>query len=142
VLLWKKETKETRLAYPEKEKALEYSQKYVWSVTARLPGDEEKRVVEQSNFKRLLKGEPEALAPVGKLAASKEPADLLLAATAYEAYGVHDEALKLFEKLAELQPRVANYQLALARYYRHAGREDLAKEALERARKLGAEIKP
>jgi hypothetical protein len=31
---------------------------------------------------------------------------------------------------------VANYQLALARYYTHAGRDDLAKQALEKAKKI------
>jgi hypothetical protein len=41
----------------------------------------------------------------------------------------------VFAKLARLQPGVARYQRALARSSRHA---DQAKEAQERANKLGA----
>jgi tetratricopeptide (TPR) repeat protein len=139
--VWGVETKDPRLPFPEKEKALEPSLLYTWSVTAQLPEEATKSVVERSKLFLLLKGELEALEPVRKLAASKDPADLLLAAMAYESYKVHDEALKLFEKLAELQPDAVNYQLALSRYYTHAGREDLARQALAKAEKLGIPAK-
>jgi tetratricopeptide (TPR) repeat protein len=109
-------------------------------VKARLPDGDEKTVVDESNFKVLFKSELEELAPTRKLTASEGPADLLLAAAAFERYGILDEALKVFEKLASKQPKVIRYQLALARYYRHAGRPDRAKEALQKAKKLGAAL--
>jgi hypothetical protein len=135
---WKAVTKQPKLEYPAKEKPLEHGQKYLWTVKAKLPDGDEKTVVDESNFKVLLEGEDEELKPVRKLAASDAPQDLLLAAAAYEGYGLLDEALKTFEKLAKKQPKVARYQRALARYYRYAGRPDKAKEAEERARKLEA----
>jgi hypothetical protein len=135
---WKATTKEAKLNYPAREKPLAFGQKYLWSVKAKLPGGDEKLVVDESNFKVLLEGEDAELGPVRKLAASDDPQDLLLAAAAYEGYGLLDDALKTFEKLAQKQPKVARYQWALARYYRHAGRPDKAKEAEERARKLEA----
>src|SRR6266542_3201298 len=135
--VWKVVAKEARLDYPAAKKPLHFGQKYLWTVKACLPDGDEKIVVDESDFKVLLKGEPEALAPVRKLADSEDPQDLLLAAATYEGYRVFDEALKVFEKLAHKQPKVARYQLALAHYYRHAGRPDKAKEALERAKKLG-----
>ena len=126
---WKVSTKATRLDYPAKEKPLAPGQKYVWSVKALLPGGDEKAVVEESKFVVLSEDERRELEAVRKLAASDDPADLLLAAATYEGYGVLYEALAVFEKLARLQPKVARWQLALARYYRHAGRPDQAKEA-------------
>jgi hypothetical protein len=135
---WKAMTKEAKLAYPERERPLEFGQKYLWTVKARLQDGGERTVVDESNFKVLLRGEPEELAAVRKLAEGGGVEGLLLAAAAFEGYGVYDEALRVFEKLARLQPGVARYQLALARYYRHAGRPDKAREALERAKKLGA----
>jgi hypothetical protein len=138
---WKVTTKEAKLDYPAKEKSLEFGQKYLWTVQAQLPDGDVKTVVEESNFKLLLKGEPEALVEVRKLAESDDAENLLLAAAAYEGYGVHEEALKMFEKLARLQPRVERYQRALARYYEHAGWLDKAKEAQERAKRLSTPVK-
>jgi hypothetical protein len=107
--VWKVDTREARLDYPAKEKPLQLGQKYLWSVNARLSGGEEKIVVDESNFKLVLKGESEALVPVRKLAESDDAEDLLLAAAAYEGYGVLDEALRVFEKLAQVQRGVACY---------------------------------
>lgn len=138
---WKVSIKQNRLDYAAKGKRFSSGQKYVWTVKALLPGGDEKPVVEESKFVVLSEEERQELAAVRKLAASDEPADLLVAAAACEGYGVLDEALTIFEKLARLQPKVARWQLALARYYRHAGRPDKAKEAQEMAKKLGAVIK-
>jgi hypothetical protein len=135
--LWQASVKEPKLDYPAKEKPLSAeAPKFLWTVKAKLPDGDEKVVVDESNFKVLFKGEGEALAPVRKLADSDDPADLLLAAATYEGYRIYDEALKLFEKLAQKQPKVARYHEALARYYRHAGRLDKAREAQEQANKL------
>jgi hypothetical protein len=138
--LWQAVAREATLDYPDK-KPLSAGAKYLWSVKARLAGGDEKEVVRGSNFKLLLKGERQELATVRKLADSDTVEDLLLAAAACEGYGVLDEALKVFEKLARLQPQVARWQLALYHYYRRAGQPDRAKEALDRAKKLGAAIK-
>jgi tetratricopeptide (TPR) repeat protein len=134
--LWQATTKETKLAFPEKEKSLQYSQGYRWTVKAALPDDELKTVVDGSKFTLLFDGEPRELEPVRKLAESDAEEDLILAAAAYEGYRVHDEALKVFEKLARLNPKSIRYLLALASYYDHAGRPDRAKEAREKAKQL------
>jgi hypothetical protein len=134
-LLWKATSKEPALAFPKKEKPLQYTQKYLWSVKAILP-DREAIVVDSSKFTLLFDGEPQELEPVKKLAEGTTEEELLLAAAAYEGYGVLDEVLKLFEKLARLQPKVARYHLALARYYEHAGRKDKGKEEREKASQL------
>lgn len=133
---WKVETKEAKLNYPAKEKPLEFGQKYLWTVKAKLPDGDEKTVVDESHFILLFPGEPEALAPVRELAESDNPEDLLLAAAAYEAYGVLDQTLAVFEKLTRLQPGVARYWEALERSYRHAGRPDEAQEASQKAKAL------
>ena len=90
----------------------------------------------------LFDGELKELESVKKLAARDAEEDLLLAAAAYKNYGILDETLKLFEKLARLNPKVVRYQLAPARYYDHAGRPDKAKEAREKARELGVLPRP
>jgi hypothetical protein len=139
-LLWKATAREPTLAYPAGEKPLRQGEQYAWTVKTRLPGGDERHVVDEGRFTVLPEGDREALAPVRELAHSDDPEDLLLAAVAYEGHGVYDEALKAFEKLAARQPKVPRYQLALAHYYRHAGRPDRAREALEKAKALGATV--
>jgi tetratricopeptide (TPR) repeat protein len=138
---WRASTKEEKLDYPAKETALDFGTKYVWSVKAKLPGGSQKLVVNASEFTVLLKGEPEELVAVKKLAESDDVENLLLAVAAFEGYGVYNEALRVFEKLARLQPGVARYQLGLGRYYQYAGDADKAREALEKAKKLTAPAK-
>lgn len=136
-ILWRAKTKEPHLAYPEKEKPLTFGLKYRWRVSSVLSEDKEERLVE-SKFLIATEGEVKELARLKPLAESKDSTELLLAAATYEAHGVHGEALRLYEKLAERFPDEANFQVALASYYERAGRLDKAKAAKERARKLGA----
>lgn len=138
---WKVTTKEAKLTYPEKEKPLTFEKGYVWSVKARLPGGDEKVVVEDSRFTLLFEDELKEMPPLRKLAASDDPSELLLVAAAFEGYRLYDDALTVFEKLGRLEPRAARWQLALYHYYRRAGRPDRAKEAREKAKKLGAAVK-
>jgi hypothetical protein len=137
-VLWRAETKEPRLPYPEKHKPLAGGLGYRWRVTALLAEDKEEPAVRGGKFFVLSPDEVEELAAVKPLAASKDPAEVLLAAMAYEASGAHGEALAAFERLAALAPEEGNYQTALASYYERAGRKDDAAKARERAQKLGA----
>jgi hypothetical protein len=134
--LWQANTKEPKLPYPADKKALELGLKYVWMVKARMPNDDLKVVIQESTFLMLLPGEPEELADVHRLAESDHVEDLVQAAAAYESYRVQDEALKVLEKLARLQPQVARYQRGLAIYYKRAGRVDEAETARKRAESL------
>jgi hypothetical protein len=138
-VLWRAATKETRLPYPEEEKVLTPGLKYRWRVLAQRGNDREEEVVD-SKFFVASTGQMADLARVKRLASSDDPGDWLLAAAIYEARGVYDKALPLYEKLARHDPSAVNYQRALARYYERAGRKDRAKEAAERAKKLGAVV--
>lgn len=135
-VLWRATTKEPHLTYPEKEMALKRGSKCLWRVAAKRGEDKEERIVD-SKFSLATETEADELAEMKTLVMSKAPADWLLAAAAYEAHGVYDQALVLYEKLAEKSPQEANYQVALASYYDRAGRADKAKAAREKAKKLG-----
>jgi tetratricopeptide (TPR) repeat protein len=140
-VLWRATTKEPRLAWPEDEKPLTFGDRdrpFLWRVTARLSGGKEEVLVDGSKFWLPSKQEAEELARVKPLASSKDPADQLLAAATYEAYVDYDDALRLYERLADRLPESVNVQLALARLYKRAGRYDLAEAAQEKAKKLGA----
>jgi hypothetical protein len=132
--LWKVVTKQTTLPYPEEEKVLEMGLRYRWRVSAR-QGEQEKVVLE-GRFFTARKEVREELARLRPLVASDDPADWLVAALAYEAAGVYDRALALYEKLAEKAPKAANYQLALAAYYERAGQRDQAAAARKKAEEL------
>jgi hypothetical protein len=133
-VLWRMTTKEPRLPYPDKP-ALGQGAKYLWRVSALLGEDKTKAVVD-SKFQVATKGEIEALAPLADLPAKADDAALLLAAVTYEAHGVYDKALGLYEELARRAPEAANFQEALANYYERAGRADKAKAAREKAAEL------
>lgn len=138
--IWRATTDKARLAYPEKQKALKPGTKYLWRVRARMGEDTDLGQVVDSKFSTATKAEADELAALKPLAASTEVADLLLAAVTYEAHGLYDEALALYEKLAEKQPAEANFQVALASYYERGGRTDQARAAREKAKKLGATL--
>jgi hypothetical protein len=129
--LWKAKAEKMQLSYPEKEKPLEPGKKYLWRVTSPT-GD----VLVDSKFSVPEKEEGEELAALKPLEASKEPADLLLAAVAYESHNVFDRALALYERLAEARKDEAGYHLALANYYERAGRKDKAEAARKRAEEI------
>ncbi len=138
--MWKATVKETRLTYPKKEKPLKFGLKYRWRVTPLKGQDASADPIVDSKFLVLTKYEITLMFNLKPLLESKAPADLLLAAVSYEAHGVYDEALRLYERLADLSPDEANFQMALASYYDRAGRKDLAEKARKRARKLGVEL--
>jgi tetratricopeptide (TPR) repeat protein len=135
--LWRVTTKETRLAYPEKQAALTSSRLYQWRVQARL-GEDKQELAVDSKFSVADTEEVKELAGLKPLTESQEPADWLLAATIYEAHGVYDLALPLYEKLATKFPAEVNFQVALASYYARAGRADQAVKARAKAKELGA----
>jgi tetratricopeptide (TPR) repeat protein len=137
-LLWRATTAEPRLAYPDKEAALQPGTKYLWRVYARQGENLGPKRVVDSKFMTLTKAEARELADLPRAAVSADVAEMLLAATTYEALGVYEEALALYEKLAMKLPGGANVQIALAGYYERAGREEQARMAREKARKLWA----
>jgi tetratricopeptide (TPR) repeat protein len=138
-LLWKSPAKEPRLAYPESEKPLAPGGRYRWQVLAAGNASQDREVVD-STFTCAARESLEELKRLKPLAASNDPADWVLAAAAYDVAGCCDEALALYERLAERSPDAANVQVALVYYYQRAGRTEKAKAAREKARKLGADI--
>jgi hypothetical protein len=139
-LLWRHSTTATSLPYPEEEDVLAPGLKYRWRVLARLKGARE-QVVAESKFFVARKAQIAEAPGLRALAASADPADWLLAAAAYEAEGVYDRALPLYERLARQAPDNLDYQLALVRYYVRAGRKDEARKAQERVKALEAKGK-
>jgi hypothetical protein len=135
--LWKMTTKERRVEYGGKA-PLDRAKKYLWRVSA-LKGEDKTELVVDSKFQVATRSEVEKLATLPPLVKEGQTPALLLAAVAYEAHGVYDEALRLYEKLAEAHPREPNYPLALANYYERAGRPDKARAAREKARELRME---
>jgi tetratricopeptide (TPR) repeat protein len=137
-LLWRATTTEPRLAYPEKEAALQPGMKYLWRVHARRGENFDPNRAVDSKFMTLTKDEARTLEDLPRVAASGDVAEMLVAAATYEAHGVYEEALRLYEKLAEKLPDDPNVQVALSGYFERAGRVDQARAAREKARKLGA----
>jgi hypothetical protein len=129
VEVWKVETKEPKLAYPEKKKPLQRGRKYVWKVTAttREKGFEGFADVVSSEFFVATARVAEELEKVRPLAASTDMGDLLLAAVAYEAKGCCAETLEIYQKLAKLAPEEVGYHRALAFLYERAGQTEKAK---------------
>jgi hypothetical protein len=140
-LVWRETTRENRLPYPEQKPALHHAAKYLWRVTAHHDDDSGRRIV-NSKFLVATQAEADDLARLRPLESSSNPADVLVAAVGYEAHGVYDEALKLYEKLAKQSPDAAAFQSVLANYYERAGLPDWAKAARERAEKLEGATKP
>jgi hypothetical protein len=129
-LLWKKTATETKLRYPEKEKPLQPGRLYHWRVTT---SGGEKQTLVNSKFSVLTTEEMAALAAAKDLTGSTATTDWLLAAALFEAHGVYDQALRLYERLTQQLPEEAPLQLILANYYDRAGRPDLARQARLRA---------
>ncbi len=138
-LVWRATTAEPRLAYPEKEPALRPGAKYLWRVYARRGESVDPHPAVDGKFLTLTRDEARELVDLPR-AASADVAELLLAATTFEAHGAYEEALGLYEKLAEKLPNDANIQTALAGFYDRAGRGEHARAAREKARKLGAAL--
>jgi hypothetical protein len=137
--VWTARTKETRLPYPRGEKPLRRGRSYVWRLLADL-GEGETKKVSETKFAVASASDVADLEALAGLIKSKSPPDLLLAALAYHSYGAYEESLRLFEELARLVPTEAAYHAACAEYYEWAGRKEKAREAWERAKKLGYEV--
>jgi hypothetical protein len=126
--LWRAETKEPRLAYPEGKEALQGGYVYRWEVS-----DAEGRPVATSTFSVATESQRKRLAELPAPEAGEDRAELLAAALAYTKLGAHAEALATYERLARLVPKEPAYQEALAGLYRRAGRPEEAWAASERA---------
>lgn len=109
-----------------------------WTVIARLKGDKRRTVVgiKEGTFLLALPRTVRQLKALKPLTESKDPADLLIAASAYEMKAASNEALRLYEQASKLLPKDARIQEILARYYEAGGRPDLAKAAKGKAEKL------
>lgn len=138
--IFRLETKEPRLPFPEKQASLQPPLLHRWSVVAKLKGDEEKVIVrrEIAEFSVASEDLIKQLESVKPLAASDDPADQLLAAGAYESLGVLDEAFRLYRHLAE-KPLADDARLheIVALYYIAGGQPKLT----EAERKKAAELR-
>jgi hypothetical protein len=137
--LWTETTKTPALPYPARRKALDHGDTYTWQVYAgKADGD---RLVLTSDFEVLSEAVVKQLTALEPLVKGGDRADLLLAAATYHAYGVYDQALALYERLAREVPGEPAFHAACAAYYERGGRLDEARKALERAKKHGL-VKP
>jgi hypothetical protein len=133
VEVWKIETKEPKLTYPQKEEPLQRGRKYVWKVTAisRENGFEGFADVVSSEFFVATTKVVEELEKVKPFAASNDMEELFLAAVAYEAKGCCAETLEIYEKLAKQVPEEIGFHRALAFLYERAGKKEKAKAERE-----------
>jgi hypothetical protein len=136
-VLWREPAVETHLKYPAKKPPLEPGLPYRWRVYA-IHGAGREEAVARGSFIVAMAKSREQLAGLKKLADSADDADRLTAALTYEAFGVFEEALALFEKLADCSPAEPSFQVALANYYALAGLHDRSRAAQAKAEKLGA----
>lgn len=134
--VWRDETTETKLAYPMARKPLTRGTGYRWRIVALQADGTSKVVVQDLPFQVLSEELAIEIPTIEKLAQSKEPADWRLAAEIYRSWGVYDEAVKLYEKLAEKRPDSAGVWELLASYYSQAGATDKAKAAKQKYEKL------
>jgi hypothetical protein len=134
--LWTAQTRCHHIAYDKARDALTRGRGCYWNVSARTEKGE-MTVVTESRFFVAPASEARVLAELRPLSESMDPADLLVAAATYQAHGVHDEALALYERLSRLSPRDPFFHAIRSAYYRLAGRQDEARSELELARRLG-----
>jgi len=127
--LWLAQTSEPRLAFPPGQPSLRRARGYFWQVS-----DQEGRSVCSGRFTVATGTEAKQLAEFDALAKSDDPADLLAAGVVFTAHGVDDQAIKVYERLAELAPTEALYHELLAGLYHRAGRPTDAKRAAEAAK--------
>jgi hypothetical protein len=134
--IWQAETNQPKLPYPEKEKPLERGLKYRWQVFA-ISENKRETIAHLGSFLIATARMTEQIGKIGPLAASADPADNLLAALTYEAWGAWGDALPLYEKLADKSPTDGNLMATLGAYYERAGMEKESKAAWEKAEKNG-----
>jgi len=137
-LVWAVECREPALAYPAGQAALTAGETYFWTVTARGP---KVRIVAEAVFQLATADEAKGFADVAKLAASRDPADRLLAAALYEGAKVYGESLRLYQKLAVEFPAETWVQTALAGSLNQAGRIGEAADVIDRMIKSAPPLK-
>ena len=119
--LWRVETKETHVAFPEGKKALQRGYVYRWEVT-----DEGFRPVASGEFSVATQSELKQMADLRALSEGSNRADQLAAVLAYQRLGAYTEALALLERLTKEAPEESLYRRELAELYRLAGRPEAA----------------
>ena len=119
--LWRGETKETHVVFPEGKEALQRGYVYRWEVT-----DEEFRPVASGEFSVATQSELKQMEDLRSLAEGGDRADQLAAALAYQRLGAYTEALAMLECLAKEAPEESLYRRVLAELYRLAGRPEAA----------------
>jgi hypothetical protein len=140
-LLWTTTTKDVTLPYPRGKDALQRGQTIHWSVTADTGGGKTRKVVEASELtvaSLCLKKELAELAP---LLESKSADDWLLAAVVSEGQRCYEEALPLYEKLAEKRPRQPGILKSLGVFYAHSIQKDKADDVRKRLKQIEEEAK-
>ena len=119
--LWRVETKEPHVVFPEGQEALQRGYIYRWKVT-----DAEFRPVASGEFGVATQSELKQMEDLRSLAAGGDRADQLAAVLAYQRLGAYTEALALLERLAKEAPEESLYRRELAELYRLAGRPEAA----------------
>jgi hypothetical protein len=122
--LWRAETPESRLTFPEGQEALRRGYVYRWEVT-----DDGFRPVASGEFSVATDAERKQIDDLNALAARPDRADRLAAALSYRRLACFAEALDAFERLAREAPAEPFYRRMLADLYRQAGGSQEARAA-------------
>jgi hypothetical protein len=115
--LWKVESKEPSIAFPEDKEPLHPGYVYHWEVT-----DQDFRKVASGKFTMATASEREQLGELKALVESGDQSDRYSAALGYWKLWAYAEAIATFEKLASESPGNPAYRSSLAALYRIAGR--------------------
>lgn len=132
--LWKVETLDLELEYPEDQDPLAEDTEYRWKVIAINMGKEE--VVVNDPFSVAGACQQTVTGALKDLVASDDPTNWLLAATGYDGEEMYVEAREQFRRLAEKFPYEPRYLEALASYHERAGENTKAQELLKQAEQL------
>jgi hypothetical protein len=134
--VFRTESKTASLKFPDDAKSLTRSRKYHWQVSVKTDATIGRNLL-TSSFTVAGPDEIEELRSLEPLVASADPADWLLAAATYASYGADAEALALYDRLAEADPKVAGFHAARAVHLERSGRTSEAQTARQLAESLG-----
>jgi hypothetical protein len=145
---WTARTDKPSLEFPEKDEkgrkveALTHGVTRNWEVSVKRKGKDGLEPLVVSTWFAVLEERPaKEVAGLKELTGSKDPADWMLAAAAYQALDMHGEALDQFMKVDKARPGRERVLRSLVYFHGLARDSVRADEARERLKKLGVELK-
>jgi hypothetical protein len=136
-LVWRRPSSEPILEYPADAKPLARTIVYRWRVTAVQPNKSEKTAIADVHFVVGTEAMETQAAELRKLAAGKQPADLVLAAAGFESLGMTDELYPLYKRLTQIVTADPCLWAMLGDSALKAGLKDESEKAWNEAYRLG-----